>query len=355
MAPGFNRRQSRGFTLIELLVVIAIIGVLIGLLLPAVQKVREAALRTQCTNNVKQFSLATHNYTDTYGKVPQLWFQTTVSPRETGTLFFYLLPFIEQGNIFDLAGAGQLGTSVKRASNIVNDKIINTYICPADPTNPSNIDDAGESYVPNYGGTLVTNPITGQLATTACSYAGNILVFDPNPLSDVVASSTAPSGPPKLNLTTAMPDGLSNTVMYAHRYKVCSSSIYGTTRNMWWGNPRHNNGIKNAPGFGFGDYARAVPGPTNPSLLVIGSGASFCSGTYSNAPLSGTFQVSGIPFQTTPAADTCQQNVTQSPHPSAMVVGLGDGSVRFVSPSVSTQTWYNACHPYDGQPLGSDW
>src|SRR5438128_12130964 len=108
MVCRFHRRQLGGFTLIELLVVIAIIGVLIGLLLPAVQKVREAANRITCTNNVKQFALATHLYTDTTGGVPQLWYQTTASLRETGSLFFYLLPYIEQQNIYDLAGAGQI-------------------------------------------------------------------------------------------------------------------------------------------------------------------------------------------------------------------------------------------------------
>ena len=91
------------------------------------------------------------------------------------------------------------------------------------------------------------------------------------------------------------------------------------------------------------------PGPANPSYLVITSGASFCTGTYAGAP--GT----GIPFQVTPAPDTCQQNVTQSPHPSAMIAGLGDGSVRAVSPSIATSVWYNACHPYDGHVLGSAW
>jgi prepilin-type N-terminal cleavage/methylation domain-containing protein len=347
MVSAFRRRHPGGFTLIELLVVIAIIAVLIGLLLPAVQKVREAAARIQCINNVKQMSLAAHMYAETTGKVPQLWYQTTVSPRETGSIFFYLLPYVEQGNVYNLAGSGLLGSSVKLASNIVNNKVINLYICPSDPTNPSNRDDAGTSYVPNYGGTLCTNPVTGELAVTGCSYAANIIVFDPNPQANVNNSSTAPSGPSMFsNVAQAMPDGTSNTVCFAHRYKVCSSSIYGTTRNLWWGNPRHSNGVKNCPGFGFGEYSRDNPRQPNTSFLVISSGTSYSS---SFSPLS------GIPFQTTPAADFCQQNVTQSPHPGVMITGLGDGSVRTVSASISTKTWYYACHPYDGTVLGSDW
>jgi prepilin-type N-terminal cleavage/methylation domain-containing protein len=347
MASGFQHRQSRGFTLIELLVVIAIIAVLIGLLLPAVQKVREAAARIRCVNNVKQFALATHTYTEAVNRVPQLWYQTTANPRETGSLFFYLLPYIEQGNVYDLAGAGQLGSSVKRASNIVNNKLINLYVCPSDPTNPSNRDDGGTSYVSGYTGSLTTNPVTSELAVTGCSYAANIIVFDPNPLADVNADSTAPTGPSLFSsLNLAMPDGTSNTICYAHRYKVCSSTIFGTTRNLWWGNPRHSNGVKNCPGFGLREYSLDNPRQPNRRFITISSGASYSS---SASPFS------GIPFQTTPQADFCQQNVIQSPHPGVMITGLGDGSVRTVNASISTMTWYYACHPYDGTVLGSDW
>src|SRR5689334_5439694 len=120
LGPRSVRRS--GFTLIELLVVIAIIAILIGLLVPAVQKVREAAARVKCANNMKQLSLATHNCNDTMGRMPPQ--AATFGGAWYGPLFFHLLPYIEQNNTWNgatwLDYTAQVGTLKPNPGTTVN-------------------------------------------------------------------------------------------------------------------------------------------------------------------------------------------------------------------------------------------
>ena len=136
-----------GFTLIELLVVIAIIGVLVGMLLPAVQKVREAAARAQSLNNLKQQGLAAHQCNDALGSIPPILacFPYQQQGSGAGSIYFHLLPFIEQDNLYKKSWNPVLGYYDARTAG-VQAQVIKVYVNPGDPSNRSALTAFGEAY-----------------------------------------------------------------------------------------------------------------------------------------------------------------------------------------------------------------
>jgi prepilin-type processing-associated H-X9-DG protein len=224
-------RKRPGFTLFQLLVVLAILAILIGLLLPAVQKVRQAAARINCSNNLRQIMLAMHNCFDTNaGKMPPLaGFYPKPNEDENnglGTVFFHLLPYIEQDNLYK--NSFDKGSKLYSVwNNGTCSRVVRTYLCQADFT--------------------ATEPLfEGWLATT--SYAANFDVFgDPQAENRLQSNHAFPA---------FITDGTSNTIFVAERYGVCNGEPTA------WGYAADS---VRAPGYGLYDpvYFQVTPAPKN--------------------------------------------------------------------------------------------
>jgi prepilin-type N-terminal cleavage/methylation domain-containing protein len=318
---ALSRRPRVGFTLIELLVVIAIIAVLIGLLVPAVQKVREASLRTQCSNNLRQIGLATHNLSTTMTVLPPLCAPssstalTVPGPYQNAvgyTVFDWLLPYVEQDNLYN-AAQRNVNTHVNTtAYPQLFAQVVKLYRCPLEPQ------PAG----PNGDGMGSTT--NGRQDLWAISnYAANYFIFgNPNGADQTKREQGANRIP------AVFPDGSSNVIVYTERYGTCGmsgvpndSTTYG---NLW-------------------SDSNSVWRPV------------FCINNLSKYPTTAGYPAC-LSFQVQPNWITgCDSQRPQSPHGNGIYIGLGDGSVRFVAAGISNATWASACDPRDGVPLGADW
>jgi prepilin-type N-terminal cleavage/methylation domain-containing protein len=328
---AFSRTtRRRGFTLIELLVVIAIIAVLIGLLLPAVQKVREAANRIKCGNNLKQLGLAAHNYHDVNGHFPPgIGYTPVASNGVFGTYHFHLLPYVEQDNLYRsaldsapfLPPVGPITVYYPGNNNVYGQRVA-VFLCPSDPS----VDSDG----------LVM--VDGVLFGASC-YAPNAMVIAINDLHST-PYRTNPQGKTRI---TDITDGTSNTILHAEKYARCSNNFMvpafqdGGTAWAYCTSPLFFPWLPppmNPPGKGF------QPGFCIAALVA--RGAPFAIGPESK-------------FQVQPKEGECDPTRTATFHTGGIVVGLADGSVRTLAPSMSGDTWWAAVTPAGGEVLGSDW
>jgi len=302
ISPGC--RPRRGFTLIELLVVIAIIAILIGLLLPAVQKVREAAARSRCSNNVKQLSLGTVNCADTNnGKLPPSigLYPSNGSPapyNSDGGIFMHIQPYIEQGSLFKAALYGPGGASgnapepndrngglptYSQWAPIEQQARVKTMICSSDWTNTDNLGGYG-----SYG-------VNGQVFRHNYQWGVTLTAFP-----------------------AAIIDGTSNTIMYTEKLAQCNNSGLG-------GGPYTNNY--------WPDWGPIIASPDCPGGYCITPGASNTMQTPRGNPA------------------PCVDFRASTPHTAGIQVGMFDGGVRFINTSVDPNIWWYAFTPAGGETL----
>ncbi len=296
----FRPRVRRGFTLIELLVVIAIIAILIGLLLPAVQKVREAASRMKCSSQLKQMGLALHNHHDTHGLFPPGLgavgdSATDYNPTVPSTLMFaswytHILPYVEQDNLYKVMKPNVNGQG----------KPVPLFGCPSDPKGQY-----------EYAG----NGFTGQLTASYAGVSGHDL-YRWVVYSDRTANSGILSWRSRTRIVE-IGDGTSNTLMVAERPASLPTGWWG-----WWDTSRQY--------YVAWDYD-CLGGAANTGSFF---GASSDSGGGTGCP---TGAASGLYRSPANPANACDFDHYWSYHIGGAMFAMGDGSVRFI--------------PYSAQPI----
>lgn len=310
------RRQA--FTLIELLVVIAIIAILIGLLLPAVQKVREAAARMQCQNNLKQIGLAVHNFHDTNKKFPP-----GVDPNRFAAQT-HLLPFLEQENVYRLIN---LNLPANHTANDAATAIsLACFTCPSDPQTSTPAEWGGNNYYFNYG-----PDIDWRQAVTR----GPFGMFTDKGVS----------------LSGGFPDGTSNTACFSERLKGDWSNALPTPTSDLI-NPQ------------------VTPPTTSDQALTACRAANFSDLSYQWRSDSGAYWIQGnhatlYQHASPPNDPSCGwpanyggnntvTNAASSAHTGGVNLLLCDGSVRFVGDRIQLSTWRSLGSRNGGEVLPNE-
>jgi prepilin-type N-terminal cleavage/methylation domain-containing protein/prepilin-type processing-associated H-X9-DG protein len=343
-----SRSTRAGFTLIELLVVIAIIAILIGLLLPAVQKVREAAARMSCSNNMKQIALANMNYESTFGT-----FLPGVSRTGCcwGTWMIPILPYMEQQALYKIylnfGGLDDTGPRYASAPNnqISTHRLLN-FTCPSDTAkNWAGGSLTMHNYVLNAGNTnfyQVNMPVgcTGgsTIGANGCvTFGGSPFGWYEDPAMLAVGGDSSPTNYTTGNPTTGkagrprriaeITDGTSNTL-------CVSEVIQGPTDGndirgfVWWGG-----------GAGFTTYQT----PNNSAAVDVMTGGGCGSGAAHNPP---------FPCTTTSTTTLARMQLARSRHTNGVNAALCDGSVRFITNSVSLTVWRSLGTAQGGEVFG---
>ncbi len=335
------KRARSAFTLIELLVVIAIIAILIALLVPAVQKVREAAARLQCTNNLKQLGLAMHNYHDVYKKFPRNYLQVGGNAWEALSANYHLLPYIEQTGLYQ-QGQSNLANWSWMYNNLMNTRL-SVFICPSSPPAPSRgsnfagWDGPGTNYAWCTGSSIETvwagTRFNGMIAYSADRRFADTTDGLSNTLlgSEVLSGSNGPNGSGKYPFDIFyVGNGLFNAV--ANRDFPTQTEIDNiglAAKNAPIG-VRTNNGTMWA-WYSASNSTLTTAAP--PNWIYPSAGGDCCPG---GAHDWGFGIIS-----------------PRSMHTGGVNAVLGDGSVRFIINTVDLLTFQRLGNRNDGQPIGN--
>jgi len=327
---GRQRHQKCGFTLVELLVVIAIIGVLVALLLPAVQAAREAARRMQCVNNMKQIGLGLMSYESAHGEFPMGEVRVDVPTLMGLSWPAMILPYIELQTVYDQFDESLIGYTYPEvqgspAHQAALTTVVNTFLCPS----------SGHSPTLNEGASLAPNSLGyGPKDYGLLEYvgiAGSDRIAEPFGYPSMTGilyynKSTAPA---------EVTDGLSNTMLLGEFSGLTQGQNFSGDALGGWGNDvpwcMGNNGSDPSSGL-YSYVVRTVAHPPNTQWYMKNSTYSVCADCA--APISN---------------ETARASL-KSNHPGGIHVTLGDGSVTFVRDDIDLQVFLNLADRNDDNP-----